>query len=112
MSCYEDGLLPHINAGDMVLLLDNFYGSHMPEVFCERFMDELEAQGLGGQAQTILDAALPENALDGDKQERATWAWEDIESYFVYDGEFYLYFEPYNQCLWAVRQGIELPEEC
>lgn len=88
---------------DCLLLIDGAHGVHIPALFCGHWEAELEAQGLGAEASIIAD----ENADPQDQD----MCWDEILDSAILEisGAHWTLYQ--DQDLWAVREGVELPDE-
>lgn len=85
------------------IILEDRYGSHQPAVFCEDYWLPLKEQGLGHEAQIILEADC---AVQGPElarlTERASCAWMKILEKFVPEEGYHLGYIGASQALWII----------
>lgn len=89
------------------IILEDRYGSHQPAVFCEDYWASLKEQGLGREAQIILEAdrALYDNPNSPELArltERASCAWMKILEKFVPEEGYHLGYIGASQALWII----------
>lgn len=102
------------------VILDNYYGSHQPAVFCENFRQALANQGLDEEAQIIVDADRAASVLYDDPDlsaeafadllEQAVWAWETILERFIPEEGYHLGYMPDDQALWMIPNDWHDPD--
>lgn len=106
------------------VILENHYGSHQPAVFCEKYISNLTEQGLGDEAQVILEADRAVSVLYDDPHspeldgvdvasltEQATCAWETILEAFIPEPGYRLGYLPDDQALFMLPASDETEEE-
>lgn len=100
---YEDDYSSseELSEDDYFEIMHNHYGSGLPQVFAEEFQADLEEQGLGKEADILI------NHFDDNDGKWAN-AWENILTKFVYDGEYNLHMG--NDGLYALRIGKYPPD--
>lgn len=106
------------------VILENYYGSHQPAVFCENYILNLAEQALDHEAQIILEADRVVSVLYDNPNspelagvdvarltERANCAWERILERFIPEEGWHLGYLDHDQALFVIPDGWEA-ENC